>query len=344
MLFNKDKNKLNISESSDLLESFLPYFSLPGFNILNIIDILSKSEVENEKTKNVCKTIIYAIENENKKIEDVFLSVGLIKNSEYSILSKANNTEEAIEDILQVRKINWNFEKAIVKISWFPWLLLLITTFTIGFLTPIMVEKLGKQIAQLNGKIDILKTLPWFMNYSLEFKVLTVFIFLLPFILSFLYLYLYYKDTKKIYKLFKLKAYDDLPRYFTMMISLRKTGASLRDIMNELYQFPYPKPMSELWYYIANNDDMGKGFRLFHMPDDITKVIIRFTESNAIYDTFQNLKELSIKRFNLNVKRIEIYGSMVGKVFWFVPIYFLTQIITWVITLFGQISSGVSIV
>jgi len=109
------------------------------------------------------------------------------------------------------------------------------------------------------------------------FKILALFTFLLPFILFLIYLYLYFNKTKLLYKMFPLKAYDDLPRYLTLMISLRNTGFTLREIMNELYQYPYPKPIAELWYYVSNNDNLGKGFRIFHMPDDITRIIIRFT-------------------------------------------------------------------
>lgn len=339
-----NKNTLSTNESTDLLESIIPYFTLPNFTVLNILETLSNSEVESEKTRKICKQLVYGVIKENRRLEDLFLSVGLIKNNEYSILAKASKTEKALEDIIEIRKISWNAEFAILKIIWFPWFLVSSTTGVIGFLFPLMVEYLKKQVLQLNSKFNIYHTLPWFIEQSLYFKIFSICFFFLPFVIIFLYLYYYYNDTKKLYKVFKLKAYDDLPRYFTIMISLRNTGSNLREIMNELYQYPYPKPISELWYYVANNDHLGKGFRLFNMPDDITKIVIRFTETNAIYDTLENLKELCIKRFNLLVKRIELIGSMVGKIFWFVPIYFLTQTIMWIMTLFGQISSSTNLI
>jgi len=343
-MFGRKSNVLSTTESTDLLESIMPYFTLPGFTILNIFETIANSEVENEKTRRICKQLVYGVIKENRKLEDLFLSTGVIKNNEYSIMAKANKTEKAIQDILDIRNISWKSEIAILKIIWFPWLLVSSTTGMIGFAFPLMVEYLKKQILQLNSKFDIYQTLPWFISNAFSFKIVSIFVFLLPFFVFFLYLYYYYNDTKKLYKFFKLKAYDDLPRYFTIMISLRNTGSNLREIMNELYQYPYPKPIAELWYYISHNDDMGRGFRLFNMPDDITKIVIRFTETNAIYETFENLKDLCTKRFNILVKRIDLYGNMIGKIFWFVPIYFLTQTITWIMTLFGQISSSTNLI
>lgn len=340
-LFQK-KNVLTKKESTDLLESLLPYFELPGFNVLNVIETIANSEMETEKNRRICKQVVYSIIEENKKIEDVFLLVGLIEDNEYAIVAKADKTEKAIQDILEIRKISWKSEMEIIKIVWFPWLLMVITTATVGFGFPKMVEYLKVQVLQLNSKFNIYESLPWFINNAFIFKIICIVVFLLPFVIFILYLYLYFNHTKSLYKYFPLKAYDDLPRYFTLMISLRSAGYNMREIMNELYQYPYPKPIAELWYDVANNDNLGKGFRMFNIPDDITKIVIRFTETNNIYKVFENLKNLSVKRFDLTVKRIQIYGEMVGKVFWFVPIYFLTQTVMWVMTLFGQLSSGTS--
>jgi len=341
IFFFKNKNTLTKKESTELLETFLPYFDLPGFNALNVIETLANSDMETEKNRKICKTIVYAIVEKGLKIENVFKNVGLIQDNEYALLAKADNTKKAIENILDIRKISWKAEIEILKTFWFYWLLIFATMGMIGFGFPLLVELLQKQVVQINNKVNIADTLPWFIDYALLFKILTILTLIAPILLFILYLYLYFKNTKLLYKIFPLKAYDDLPRYFTLMISLRNTGFTLREIMNELYQYPYPKPISELWYYVSNNDNLGKGFRLFNMPDDITKIIIRFTEANKIYEVLPNLKELSIKRFNTLVKRINIVGGMVGKLTWFLPIYFLTKVVMWVITLFTSITSGI---
>jgi len=61
---------------------------------------------------------------------------------------------------------------------------------------------------------------------------------------------------------------------------------------------------------------------------------------DLLYEVLPNLKTLSYKRFDTLVKRIQIIGDMIGKVFWFVPIYFMSKMVTWIIVLFSSLNSG----
>jgi len=90
----KKNDVLSKKESSELLETFLPYFDLPGFNALTVIETISNSDMESKKNKEICKQIVYSIIEQHIKIEDAFLNVGLILESEYALLAKADNTEQ----------------------------------------------------------------------------------------------------------------------------------------------------------------------------------------------------------------------------------------------------------
>lgn len=309
--FNKkDRAELTKPEMETFL-IILKGFLKIGFSPLEAIKTLSENEPEGKK-KNVIAGIEYETHELNRPLQNVLLSKKLISPLEHTIMSKSNSMISSIDTILDMRRNGKKFEKAMLAIIAFPLIMILATLAFISFGGPGIMDfinfllKMSEMATGSPAKAD----LPFFLIYMGEIKIF--FFVLIALIVGLIYTYYwnYTNDTKKIYKIFPLKVYDDAPILFQMMYNLKKTGMPAGDLFQEMIKNAEPEPLREMFQDIQKKVEQNRPFytvfEQYGFPKNITSIIEVGEKTYTIWDNLPDLVEFCKITGDNGINRVKL--------------------------------------
>lgn len=250
------------------------------------------SEIEKGAIKQALDRIIYEVFDRNRRIEDVMREVGVLSELERFMVAESKNLSKTIDDILESRKMRGRFEMTVIKIFAMPIAIIVALTGGLLYLRPIALEKIEdfKTFIKLDlgATLDDVK-LPFYLDSSwfLYAVAALVTIILVGGIGG--YLYYYKNDTKNIYKVVRMKAYDDLPIIFKMMSNLHESGMVFNDIMDKMAENIYPKGIRPMFHEMK--EEVAKGGAMFtvlekyYIPDDVLAMFKASEVSKSIWKT-----------------------------------------------------------
>lgn len=291
--FNKNKAELTKPEVETFLIILRGFLKI-GFSPLEAIKTLSENEPEGRR-KNVISGIEYETQEMNRPLPNVLLSKHLITPLEHTIMSKSISMVVSINTILEMRKNGKKFEKAILSIIALPIILILATLAFAAFMGPKVMEfiKTLTKISEMASGSPAKPDLPFFLLYPTEIKY--AFFGMIILIVGAIYSYYWYykNDTKKVYKLFPLKVYDDAPVVFQMMYNLKKTGMPAGDLFQEMIKNAEPEPLREMFQDIQKKVEQNRPFytvfEQYGFPKNITSILEVGEKTYTIWDNLPDL-------------------------------------------------------
>jgi len=282
-----------------------------GFSPLEAIKTLSENEPDGNR-KNVISSIEYETHEMNRPLQNVLLSKKLIVPLEHTIMTKSISMVSSIDTILDMRKNGKKFEKAMLGILALPLIMILGTMGFVAFGGPNVLDfinfllKMSEMASGMPAEAD----LPFFLENIFEVKI--TFFGLLGLVFGSIYMYFWYykNDTKKIYKIFPLKVYDDAPVIFQMMYNLKKTGMPAGELFNEMIKNAEPEPLREMFMDIQKKVESNRPFYTvfehYGFPKNITSILEVGEKTYTIWENLPDLIEFSKMSSENGIQRIRL--------------------------------------
>jgi hypothetical protein len=308
------KNKISKSVSTGLLRSLKSLIKV-GNSVPNALGVLI--QVEKGRSKKILEKIHYNIVQNDTSIGKALELEGVIDGSEVFIIDNSPNSIEAIDAILSIRELGGNFEKTMLKLFAFP-VLAVILGLTIAYMAQPtfsdMVLSLAEQVKVTKG-IDVSEQakLMWYLeSRTITMQFLQIYItFWVIFIVSYFY-YLEYKPNV-IYKVFGLKAYDDVPFILMLMHNLQRAGLDQVRIFEMLKNSSPKKGWVSLFGLLEIEARAGRPiytiFESYSFPKDVVLVLKSAEVSKTFWDNIGGLVEY-VKDTNTN--KHKMLNSMLG--------------------------------
>ena len=320
--------KLNKNQTLSILYSLRSILKL-GNSLPNAIKLLS--QVEKGTTKQVLHKVVYLIFNANIYPEEALARFNIITKTEVFILKNSLDAKEAFSNIIQMREVSNRFEKNMITLLGFPVIAVIIGLLIAYFAQPTfsnMVNTLVKQV-QITKGVDISNDveLMWYLkSQSFDMMLLIIYITI---VISLILIYLYLLEYKPnvLYKMFKLKAYDDIPYLLMMMNNLHKAGFDPRKIFEILSKTSMKKGWVSLFELLKKKTkEGGKLYTIFErygFPNDIILILKSSEIGKSYWDNMDSLIEYvneTNKQKNEMLKRI--FGNTSTVIGFSIVIYF----------------------
>ena len=320
--------KINKNQSLSILYSLRSILKM-GNSLPNAIKLLS--QVEKGAIKQVLSKVVYLIFDANVYPEDALARFNIISKTEVFILRNSLDAKEAFTNIIQMREISNRFEKSMITLLAFPLIAVIIGLLIAYFAQPTfynMVDTLVKQVSITKG-VDISDdvNLMWYLqDRNLDFMLLIGYITLIISLIS-LYLYLLEYKPNTLYRLFTLKAYDDVPYILMMMNNLHKAGFDPKKIFSILEKTSIKKGWISLFSMLKNESLEGRRlyvvFEKFGFPQDIVLILKSSEIGKSFWDNMDSLIDYvneTNKQKNEMIKKV--FGNVSTIVGFSIVIYF----------------------
>ena len=142
----------------------------------------------------------------------------------------------------------------------------------------------------------------------------------------------YYNNNRKvIYKLFKKKAYDDIPRLFQIMSKMKISGRyNTIDIFNHMGNSKSYKGLAQLFYSLheasLSKDELYPHFKAAGFPKDIV-LLIHAKEDTDFWRGISSLIKFAQDRAEVEYTKMRGIFSLVSMVLpWIYPTYLMMAI------------------
>ncbi len=320
--------KINKNQSLSILYSLRSILKM-GDSLPNAIKLLS--QVEKGAVKQVLSKVVYLIFDANVYPEDALERFGIISKTEVFILRNSLDAKDAFSNIIQMREVSNRFEKSMMTLLGFPVIAVVIGLLIAYFAQPTfssMVNTLVKQVSVTKG-VDISDDvqLMWYLkDQNLDFILLVGYIILIISLIS-LYLYLLEYKPSSLYKVFKLKAYDDVPYLLMMMNNLHKAGFDPKRIFDILAKTSIKKGWVSLFTLLEKEATQGGKlytiFERYGFPQDIVLILKSSEIGKSYWDSMDSLIEYvneTNKQKNEMLKKV--FGNVATVVGFSIVIYF----------------------
>ncbi len=328
--------KINKDSSTSILRGIQSLMPL-GYSILQSLYI--QRDIEEGKNKKVIEQAVNLVSKKNVDLEKALLQVGLISEEEKMILTYSKDTKVSIDYIVELRDLSKNFNKTFLRLVFFPILALYIGVLVVNTILPIMRKPIDEllEIIKISKGVDMSNSLNipsiFFFVENPDLFNLIMIIFTIVLILSFVAFFYYEKnDPSKIYRIFPLKAYDDIPYVFTLMRSLNVSGKDFYTISKDLSKSKinkgWRKLFSNIQKKIENNTPFFQSFKEFNIPKQIY-IIVKISEaSKALWDNLERTIVYAKKvNVDANADIIRKYGSLSTILSYIIIIYFLIGVL-----------------
>ena len=287
-------NKVSKEASNGILRSFSSLIKV-GNSLPSAIEVLI--QVEKGKSKKTLERVHKNITKLDYSIGKALLSEGIIAHSEVIIVEKSTNALESIQSILEIRELEGNFEKSILKLFMFP-VIAVIIGLTIAYLAQPtfhdMVYNLVAQVKVMKG-IDLTNEshLIWYLeDRTFTFLILQVYIVSVVVLLFLYFYYLKYKP-ESIYGIFPLKAYDDVPYILMLIRNLQKVGLDQVRVYETLKDASPRVGWVKLFDLLEKEARAGRDiypiFERFKFPKDVVLVLKSSEVSRTFWDSMDTL-------------------------------------------------------
>lgn len=320
--------KINKTQSLGILYSLRSILKM-GHSLPNAIKLLS--QVEKGNVQAVLTKVTYLIFDANLYPEEALARYGIISKTEIFILKNSLDAKSAISNIIQMREISNRFEKSMLSLLGFPVIAVVIGLLIAYFAQPTfydMVNTLVKQVSVTKG-IDISQDveLMWYLR-DRNFDMLLLISYVTTVIgLIILYLYLLEYKPQVLYKIFNLKAYDDIPYLLMTMNNLHKAGYDPKTLFDILIRTSIKKGWVSLFVLLEKEATRGgrlySVFEKYGFPQDIILILKSAEIGKSFWDTMDSLIEYvneTNKHKNEMIKRL--FGNVSTVVGFSIVIYF----------------------
>jgi type II secretory pathway component PulF len=288
------KKKLAKEVSSGILRSFESLIKV-GNSLPSALDVLI--QVEKGRNKRILEKVHYNITKLDLSVGKALEKEGVISDNEVFVIDKSTSALEAVNSILAIREFSGNFEKTMMKLFAFPMVAIVIGLLIAYFAQPTfhgMVNSLVEQVQVTKG-IDVSgeSDLMWY----LERRDITMYILLgyISFVITLLGAYFYYLRYKPevIYKVFPLKAYDEVPYILMLIYNLQKVGLDQVRVFNILKESSPRVGWVRLFDWLEREAIAGKMihvvFEKYYFPKDVTLVLKSAEVSRTFWDNMAAL-------------------------------------------------------
>ncbi len=194
-------------------------------------DMLQAAIEDNTGTKRI---ILQNMKNSYDKkqisIAKVFLQYGLIDQREYHYLKESDNFTESVELILEIRKNHNIIIKKFTNWTMVPVYIIAVTIMLFAGISPRFVKLLDEQQERITNKIDYM----WPITHHIEMFFIGISILIIYHIIIYLYKKRCNENVISLYKIFPLKAYEDMPILLRDIKLYKIKGVTDYDIATEL--------------------------------------------------------------------------------------------------------------
>jgi len=320
--------KINKNQSLSILYSLRSILKM-GDSLPNAIKLLS--QVEKGVIKQQLSKVVYLIFEANVYPEDALERFNIISKTEVFILRNSLDAKDAFSNIIKMREVSNRFEKSMMTLLGFPVIAVVIGLLIAYFAQPTfsdMVNTLVKQV-QITKGVDISKDveLMWYLqSQSFDLMLLVGYIAL---VISLVLIYLYLLEYKPsaLYKIFKLKAYDDVPYLLMMMNNLHKAGYDPKRIFEILAKTSLKKGWVPLFNLLEKESVAGGRlytiFERYGFPQDIVLILKSSEIGKSYWDSMDALIEYvndTNKQKNEMLKKV--FGNVATVIGFSIVIYF----------------------
>lgn len=320
--------KINKNQSLSILYSVRSILKM-GHSLPNALKLLS--EVEKGTVKAILSKVVYLIFDANVYPEDALSRYNIISKTEIFILRNSLDSKDALANIIQMREVSNRFEKSMMALLGFPVIAVIIGLLIAYFAQPTfydMVYSLVQQVTITKG-VDISDDvqLMWYLQDQ-DFDMFLLIGYIIT-IISLISLYLYFLEYKPsvLYKIFSLKAYDDVPYLLMMINNLHKAGFDPKRIFDILAKTSIKKGWVGLFTQLEKEATRGgslyKIFELYGFPQDIILILKSSEIGKSFWDSMDPLIEYvneTNKHKNEMLKKV--FGSVATVVGFGIVIYF----------------------
>ena len=294
-------NKISNQKSTMFLYSLRGALSR-GMPLLLSIEMLSK--LQPKPLNKYLSKIVFLAKRRNLKIPDLMEKYGFINYNEKIILEKAQDAKFAINQIVEMRKIQDQFTSTLFKLTSFPAIVLIVMPLATNGMLTAFKKPIDNMMLILKSKgIDYQLQVPHYfyyiyhqnwLKYASVLSVLIVGGFFLAFFL------LKYYNPKILYKFIRPVAYDDLPFILTYMSALNKVGIPIEKIAdilaNSSIKPGWKKFFKNLQRKIKKGEKIYNEFKKQYFPAEIVTYIQYDEIAGSFWDSIDSLKELTIER------------------------------------------------
>jgi len=325
-----NKKVLNQDISSGILRSFESLIKV-GNSLPSALEVLV--QVESGKIKKILERVYTNITRFDMSIGKSLEKEGIIKDTEVFVIDRSTSALEAIKSILSIRELNGNFEKTVMSLFAFPVIAVLIGL-TIAFIAQPtfhgMVYSLVDQVQVTKG-IDVSDQteLMWYLeDRSTTLLVLELY---LVFIISSISLYFYYLkyNPEIIYRIFPLKAYDDVPYILMLIYNLQKVGLDQVRVYRILKESSPKGGWTKLFDGLEKEAVAGRYiysvFQRYNFPKDVTMVLKSAEVSKTFWDNMEALIEYVQSTNSSKHKSLKsIFGGFSSVTGFLIILYFVS--------------------
>lgn len=340
--------KINKEDSTAILSSLKALMKL-GNSLSQALDL--QIEIEDGVNKKILSLITKKRDKENKQLDDLFLTYGIINDSERLILSYGKDTKVSVDYILSIRELSSNFNKTMVNLLMFPVISVFVGLGIAKFLLPVMAKPVNDfiKIAELKKGVSLDDTLnipsAFFYIHHPEIIDIVIIVVILFFVSIFTgYKFLEKNNPSALYKIIPLKAYDDIPFVFTLMRSLNKGGLDSYRIYDILHKAKINRGWKLLFLKLKKQTERNKPiytvFSDFSFPRQISVIIKTSVVSKSFWDNFDDMIEYS-KEVNINKNKeiLKRYGGLSNIVGYGIIMYFIVGILLLMFSMQNLISA-----
>lgn len=323
-----NKKRLPKEVSSGILRSFESLIKV-GNSLPSALDVLI--QVEKGKNKKILEKVHYNITKLDMSVGKALEKEGVIADSEVFVIDKSTSALEAVKSILAIREFSGNFEKTIIKIFAFPTIAVVIGLLIAYMAQPTfndMIVSLVDQVKVTKG-IDVSDeaNLMWYLQR--RDVTLYALIGYISFVISLLSLYFYYLRYKPevIYRIFPLKAYDDVPFILMLIHNLQKVG------LDQVRVFSILKDSSPRVGWIKLFDGLEREavsgrmihivFERYYFPKDVTLVLKSAEVSRTFWDNMSALINYVKETNSAKHKFLSSFGGISSVVGFLIILYFV---------------------
>lgn len=273
-----------------------------GLSIEKAIEMLS--QVQPKPLSKILKNITFLVKKKHKRIPDLLYQYGILNKNEKVILEQAKDAKFAINEILEMRKIQGQFLRSLIKLLWFPLLVLFAMPFLTHWLMSMFKGAIDNMILILKQKgIDFHYNIPHAFYYIYHPKWLyyqSIIVAVFTFLFFAIYFYLLYYKPSILYKIFKPAAYDDLPYILSYMSALNKVGfpvEKIAEILGKSNIRPgWRRFFKNMQKKIKQGEYIYTEFKKMNFPEEMV-IYMKYDEINGdLWESIDSLKELSMER------------------------------------------------
>lgn len=296
----KKERKLSKRQSEIILVEIQGYADI-GHSLSSAIRTLAG--IEKGQIKEALNRIDYAVNELNERVEIVMQNMGIVNETERFMLAESKNLSTAIDEIISMRSMKRRFEGTVIRIFAIPVAIIIAALGGLLYLRPLVLEKVAdfKKFIQmdLGAKVDNID-LPFYLESDYFLPVVTILIVGIFVGTVAWYIYYYKNKTEVVYRVLPIKAYDDIPVIFKMMLNLHEAGLPFNDVMDKLADNIQPQGLRRMFFDIK--DEVARGGAMYvvleryHFPADIMAMVKANEVSMSLWKTLDRLVLFSQNR------------------------------------------------